>query len=317
MVAFPLDDETVQSSRDAILDQARYRLMLAVKHTGDNMQNIRFFRYEPYKRRNSVPGPPVEVVEFYSYFTAVLASKNDSFLTMALARTEATRAKTFFLSERAVERAAVLREAVGLELEMNEARRMSTTPVMSYLRVVTQYDLMKDSRWKLVNVPLGNGLVYLSTNMLQDLFAALVQGLMVSGIRAIRSAPVPSFMQSLVDEMKVRIPPPPPRKTNSYQYIQRLLEYPIRDGRHRVIWLILTPYFVNVKGLDEAAATDAVLSYIGETKYKRFVRYYVKRAIKNGLLPPSEESLRSKHPDILQVLPKDIFKSEVLKSKPR
>jgi hypothetical protein len=317
MVAFPLDDETVQSSRDAILDQARYRLMLALKHSRDNMQNIRMFRYDSYERRTNRPGPPTDVVEFYSYFTAVLASKNDSGLTMALARTEATRAKKFFLDEKPAGMAAVLREAVGLELEMDAIRRMSNTPAMSYLRVVTQYELTKDSRWKLVNLPLGMGLVYLSTNKLQDLFAALVNGLMVTGIRAVRSTSVPPFMQSLVDEMKQKTPPPPPRRMNQYQYIERLLEYPIKDGRHRVIWLILVPYFVNVKGLDEAAATDAVLSYIGESKYRQFIRYHVKRAIKNGLVPVSEESLRTKHPDVLQVLPKEIFKSEVIKSKPK
>ena len=60
-----------------------------------------------------------------------------------------------------------------------------------------------------------------------------------------------------------------------------------------------------------------MLAYIGETKYRQFVTYNVRRAVRNGLLPPSEQSLRSKHPDILQLLPKEVIRDEIVKRKQR
>jgi len=304
--SIPLDDEVIDLIREPITDQAKYRLTLAIKHAKSDMQNIRQFRYDSYDKRVEEPGPPSDVVEFYSYFTAVLAAKNESYLTLALARTEATRAKTLFLDEKPTEMVGILREAVNLELDLDLDKRFCTSPVMSYLRVATQYELVKDARWQLVNMPLGKGLVYFSINRLQDLFAALVHGLMISGIRALRTAPVPRFVASLVEDMKPLVPLPPPRKQGQYLYIQKLLEHPIKDGRHRVIWLILAPYFTNVKGMDEASATDAILAYIGDSKYKQFIKSNVRRAIKSRLLPPSEQTIRSRHPDILHVLPKEV-----------
>jgi hypothetical protein len=146
-----------------------------------------------------------------------------------------------------------------------------------------------------------------TVNDVRDLFAALVQGLMISGMRSLRSAPVPEFVHSLVEEFRPLIPRPPPRQQNQFDYIRRLLEHPITDGRHRVIWLILAPYFTTVRGMDEASATDAVLSYIGDAKYKQFIRYNVRRALRSGLYPVSEQSVRTKHPDIMAVLPKGVI----------
>ena len=182
-----------------------------------------------------------------------------------------------------------------------------TCPFEKYLGVTTEYELTREARWQLVNMRLSGGLVYFSVNDVRDLFAALVQGLMISGMRSLRSQPVPAFVQSLVDEFRPLIPRPPPRQRTQFDYIGRLLERPITDGRHRVIWLILAPYFTTVKGMDEASAAEAVLSYIGDARYKQFIRYNVRRAMRSGLFQLSEQSIRQKHPDILAVLPKGVL----------
>jgi Primase X len=317
LLTYPLD-EIVRSVYGPILDQARYRLTLAMNNPRFDVQNVRLLGYEPYERRTRDTRNPEDVIEFYSYFVAVLASKNEPFLTLALARTEAARAKTFFIKEPPGQMVALLKEAVGLEMRSEEGAgrggaaggsgyRQITCPFEKYLEVITEYELTREPRWQLVNMRLRGGLVYFSVNDIRDLFAALVQGLMILGMRSLRSAPVPEFVQSLVDEFRPLIPRPPPRQQSQFDYIKRLLEHPITDGRHRVIWLILAPYFTTVKGMDETSATEAVLSYIGDQRYKQFIRYNVRRAIRSGLFPLSESSIKRKHPDIMAVLPKGVL----------
>ena len=314
LVTYPLD-EVVKSVYRPILDQARYRLTLAVKNPTFDVQNVRKLGYQSYERWSGDTKNPEDVIEFYSYFVAVLASKNEPFLTLALARTEAARAKTFFIKEPPQQMIVLLKEAAGLELrvEAGEPRAgaaapsVITCPFEKYLEVTTEYELTREPRWHLVNMRLRGGLVYFTVNDVRDLFAALVQGLMISGMRSLRSAPVPEFVQSLVEEFRPLIPRPPPRQQNQFDYVKRLLEHPITDGRHRVIWLILAPYFTTVRGMDEASATDAVLAYIGDARYKQFIRYNVRRAMRSGLFPLSEQSIRTKHPDIMAVLPKGVL----------
>jgi len=313
LLAYPLD-EVVQSVYKPILAQAKYRVNLAIKNPNFDVQNVRKLNYESYDRWSKDTKSPEDVIEFYSYFVAVLASKNEPFLTFALSRTEAARAKTFFIKEPTAQMAALLKEAAGLELRFDSeaqrgggSRTVITCPFQNYVEVATEYELTREARWKLVNQRLSGGQVYLTVNDVRDLFAALVQGLMTSGMRALRSAPVPEFVQGLVEEFRPLVPRPPPRQQNQFDYIKRLLEHPITDGRHRVIWLILAPYFTTVKGMDEATATEAVLAYIGDTKYKQFIRYNVRRAIRSGLFPLSEQSIRKKHPDIMAVLPKGVL----------
>ena len=313
LVSYPLD-EVVKSVYRPILDQARYRLTLAVKNPNFDVQNVRKLGYQSYERWSKDTKSPEDVIEFYSYFVAVLASKNEPFLTLALARTEAARAKTFFIKEPPKQMIDLLKEAVGLEMKVEagserggDGPAVITSPFEKYLEVTTEYELTREARWKLVNMRLSGGLVYFTVNDVRDLFAALVQGVMISGMRSLRSAPVPEFVHSLVEEFRPLIPRPPPRQQTQFDYIRRLLEHPITDGRHRVIWLILAPYFTTVRGMDEASATDAVLSYIGDTKYKQFIRYNVRRALRSGLYPVSEQSIRSKHPDIMAVLPKGVI----------
>jgi hypothetical protein len=313
LLTYPLD-EVVKSVYRPILDQARYRLSLAVKNPNFDVQNVRKLGYQSYERWSGDTKNPDDVIEFYSYFVAVLASKNEPFLTLALARTEAARAKTFFIKEPPQQMITLLKEAAGLELkvEMGEVRGgggpvVITCSFEKYLEVTTAYELAREPRWHLVNMRLRGGLVYFTVNDVRDLFAALVQGLMISGMRSLRSAPVPEFVQSLVNEFRPLIPRPPPRQQTQFDYIKRLLEHPIADGRHRVIWLILAPYFTTVRGMDEASAADAVLAYIGDARYKQFIRYNVRRAMRSGLFPLSEQSIRQKHPDIVSVLPKGVL----------
>src|SRR5208282_2978139 len=121
---------------------------------------------------------------------------NEPFLTLALARTEAARAHALFVKEKSPQQmTALFNEAAGLKLKVwfeadraGEVRTVITCPFENYLEVATQYELTREPRWHLVNLRLSEGLVYFTVNNVRDLFAALVQGLMISGMRSLRSA---------------------------------------------------------------------------------------------------------------------------------
>jgi hypothetical protein len=48
---------------------------------------------------------------------------------------------------------------------------------------------------------------------------------------------------------------------------------------------------------------------------RRFIEYNVRRARRNGLLPPTFSRLKSEHPDVYGLLPKEVITAEVVKGK--
>jgi hypothetical protein len=73
---------------------------------------------------------------------------------------------------------------------------------------------------------------------------------------------------------------------------------------------VLAPYLVNVKNLEENDAVDRIRAFVaakGETSsMKRFIEYNVKRAKRNGLMPPTLSKLKAEHPDIYSLLPREV-----------
>ena len=47
-----------------------------------------------------------------------------------------------------------------------------------------------------------------------------------------------------------------------YQYIAKLLLRPVKDGRHRILWLVIAPYVANILKLTREQALNAVESYL-------------------------------------------------------
>ena len=96
--------------------------------------------------------------------------------------------------------------------------------------------------------------------------------------------------------------------------MEDLLKHPVSDGRHRLVWLVLAPYLVNVKKVENEEAIERIRGFVsvaGETgDMKRFVEYNVRRARRNGLLPPTFSTLKTEHPDVYWLLPKEVLASE-------
>jgi hypothetical protein len=93
-----------------------------------------------------------------------------------------------------------------------------------------------------------------------------------------------------------------------YNYIAKLLISPLSDGRHRVIWLILAPYLVNVLKLNPKDAYDILEQYIQsckkikDTDVSNNIDYYINYARYTKLMPPKLDTIKQKFPDLYNII---------------
>jgi len=94
----------------------------------------------------------------------------------------------------------------------------------------------------------------------------------------------------------------------SYSWIEKLLTTPIPDVRHRTVNLILAPYLVNVKKLDEETAVKVIIEYIERCKLVNpntrindsYIKYQCRYAKTRGLRPLSASRARDLLADIVE-----------------
>ena len=274
-----------------VLRQAESRLLGAVKR-------------QRYERHIS------ELIEFSSFFVSALIASQDQFLGQKFAEMESGAAKDFFATERVQNKPEILKDCFEIKLSPSEvAAYVYSIPVVDYLRAITKFEL-RSQRWKLVNRPLEKGVVYLTENDANDLFGDLSEKMIYSGVKNLRKVTFPKQLVGIRERIVPYLPPQKVKSGRGYLYIEELLAHPVSDGRHRLTWLVLAPYLVNVKNLEERDAVDRIRTFVaakGETSsMKRFIEYNVKRAKRNGLMPPTFMKLKSEHPDIYALLPREI-----------
>ena len=261
-----------------------------------------------------------ELVEFSSFFAAALVASQDPVLTSRFSKKEGERAKEFFLREEPKAKAEIMGECFGTApslVEVADGRAGYSMPFERYLSLVSKYELTKNPKWKLARQELDSGTVYMSDNMLNDLFGDSALAAIAEGVRNLRRGQFPRQLLGVKVDVMQYVPSPKPRTNKGYLYVEDLLAHPVSDGRHRLVWLVLAPYLVNVKKLDDETAIERIRAFVaaaGETSaMKRFVEYNVRRARRNGLLPPTFSTLKTEHPDIYWLLPKEVVAGEAAK----
>jgi hypothetical protein len=270
-------------------------------------------RYEPHMS---------ELVEFSSFFAAALVASQDPVLASRFSKKEAERAKAFFVREKPRGKARAFAECFGVSFaaaDPGDGRATYDVPFEGYLSAVSKYELGKNPRWKLARQELDRGTVRVSDNLLNDLFGDCALAAIAEGVRNLRRAAFPKQLLAVKTEVLQYVPSPRPKTGKGYLYVETLLEHPVSDGRHRITWLILAPYLVNVKKLDDAEAIERIRRFVaaaGETSaMRRFIEYNVRRARRNGLLPPTYSTLKTEHPDICWLLPKEVQAEESARGK--
>lgn len=257
-----------------------------------------------------------------TFFAAALVASQDSVLASKFSKKEAERAKGFFREEKPGNKVIVMAECFGPTFqatEVGDGRASYTIPFEGYLSLVSKYELAKNPGWKLVRQDFEGGTVGMSDNKLNDLFGDCALAAIAEGVRNLRKAPLPKQLSGVKAEVIQYVPSPRPKTKKGYLYVETLLEHPVSDGRHRITWLILAPYLVNIKKLDDEEAIERIRRFVaaaGETSaMRRFIEYNVRRARRNGLLPPTFSTLKTEHPDVYWLLPKEVIAEEPAKGK--
>jgi hypothetical protein len=293
--SIPVEDGL--ASRE-VVGQAEARLFSALGRTS----------YEPHIS---------ELIEFSSFFAAALVASQESYLASKFSKKEAERAKEYFTREDGREKPRIVAECFGAVLQRveEEPGRMSYAMAFeNYLALVTRHTLTRTAKWKLVRQALSGGTVLLSENLLNDLFSECAQNAILEGVKNLRKGLFPKQLMNARDAVMRYVPVQKPKTGKGYMYVEDLLKHPVADGRHRLVWLVLAPYLVNVKKLENDEAIERIRAFVsvaGETRdLKRFVEYNVRRAKRNGLLPPTLSTLKTEHPDLYWLLPKEVQASE-------
>jgi hypothetical protein len=260
-------------------------------------------RYEPHIS---------ELIDFTSFFVVALVASQDSYLAQRFAKKEGERARKLFAGEKPVDKASVFGKCTGLRLDQIDSNYYGyRVRVEGYLQFVTRLELTKLGKWQLVNQALSEGVVYFTENRLNDLFGDASEQIIKEGVANLKRTPFPRQLMALRDKILPYLPPQRIRTARGYLYIEDLIKHPVADGRHRLTWLVLAPYLVNVKKLGESEAVEIIQSFVagvGETRpMKRFIEYNVRRSKRNGLLPPTLRTLRSQHPDLYSLIPSEIL----------
>jgi hypothetical protein len=281
-----------------VLDQTENRLLSSLGRV----------KYEPHMS---------ELIEFSSFFAAALVASQDSALATRFSKKEAELAKQYFVKEGPSEKLVVMSECFGAqfrEADGGDGRPRYSIPFAEYLSLISKYELAKSSKWKLARQALEGGVVFVSDNLLNDLFGDCAQAAVAEGVKNLRRALFPKQLIEIRDKVMQYIPAQRAKTGKGYLYVEDLLKHPVTDGRHRLVWLVLAPYLVNVKKVDDEEAIDKIRSFVsvgGETRdLKRFVEYNVRRARRNGLLPPTFSTIKAEHPDIYSLLPKEVLLAE-------
>jgi hypothetical protein len=97
------------------------------------------------------------------------------------------------------------------------------------------------------------------------------------------------------------------KKSRRYEWVEKIIEKGLPDGRKRFILYVLSAYLVNVKGLSEEEAIQVVQEFLENScrnhgncgkVYESFIRGDLQRVKSKGLKPTTLEKLREKDPDL-------------------
>ncbi len=248
------------------------------------------------------------LIEFVSFFASAFIASQDSFLASKFANREAAMARSYFLKESSETKIRLMDICFGIKL--SAGGRYYVLPFEHYLERTCRFNIIRLQKWKLGRQDLISGLVYLNENKLSDLFTDCTKSLISEGVANLKRGVFPRQLEELRKKVLSFIPKKKLPSSGKYSYIEELLRHPVYDGRHRLVWLVLAPYLVNIKGVDDSQAIDIIRNYVsvaGESgDMKRFIEYNVRRARKNGLMPPTLTTLRNEHPDLFALLPPEV-----------
>lgn len=177
----------------------------------------------------------------------------------------------------------------GIELSLEN--RVYVVPFYQYVMAEPK----ANREYSLLHQQLDKGMVYLTKNKMIRLLEECAKKAILKGLPIERR-----YLPKEIIEASQKIPVPKPKIRQGiggagFEWIEKLIEIPLPDFRHRAVNLILAPYFANVKNLTEEQAVAATMEYINKCKAlnpqtditESYVKYQVAYAKRRGLKPYS------------------------------
>jgi hypothetical protein len=133
---------------------------------------------------------------------------------------------------------------------------------------------------------------------------------------------IPTLQKHYIEPVEVATPvagddraPSKAGKSRRYDWVEKIIERGLSDGRKRFILYVLSAYLVNVKGLSEEEALQVVQEFLENScrnhgrcdkVYESFICGDLRRVRSKGLRPMSLEKLREKDPELYSIVEKAI-----------
>jgi hypothetical protein len=230
----------------------------------------------------------------YVYARMLLSAMKRQYLITIFADSEARRATEALRGGPQANLMKVSRElGLGMALAKDGTMEMSVSEFLRYASA------REDSPYKLASQRLSKGVVNMDSAT-----AAGVVGFAIAK-HVVKGLPIPQkeLPKAVIEESKeVRIAPSAlqpalgmPTGSRVTYWIERLMQTPIPDCRHRTVNLILAPYLVNVKGISPEKASSMIMDYINKCKTiephtnitDRYIQYQCNYAKNKGIRPMS------------------------------
>ncbi len=229
----------------------------------------------------------------YVYARMLLSAMKKPYLTRVFASAEAKRA-TEALRTDSTECALKLAGELGLGLSVAKDGLLGIK-MAEFLRYAAAED---NSEYRLANQRLEKGVVLMDSSTAAGVVGLAALKYVEKGL-PIQIKDLPKAVIEVAPTVKVGTAAPQaqtaPVGARTTYWIERLLQTPIPDCRHRTVNLILAPYLINVKGLTPEKAASMILDYINKCKTiephtnitDRYIQYQCNYAKAKGIRPMS------------------------------
>ncbi|MGC8688347.1 MAG: DNA primase noncatalytic subunit PriX [Candidatus Micrarchaeia archaeon] len=158
----------------------------------------------------------------------------------------------------------------------------------------------RDEEYALANMQVSKGLVMLDKHLAIKILEVSIARYISSEL-TIKQDNIPKAIVNAAKNIKLPVKNIEYKVEGKRGWIDKLLEIPIADCRHRTVNLILAPYLVNVRGLDVEKASNIISKYIQlcktvnpDTKIDdRYIKYQCEYAKKHSMKPLSLKRARA------------------------
>ncbi len=229
----------------------------------------------------------------YIYARMLLSAVYAPWIASAFAKAEASRALECLAQESPADFARI---AVRLGVDLLENREVFSMRFEDFL----EYS-RPSNELKLIRQRLSEGFVYMDRQRAAKVVGIKVEREVIKNLPIERRYLYPevlAYSKTLkIPEHKIKIPRSNGSDGAKYAWIEKLLDKPIPDVRHRTVNLILAPYLTNVKGLGVNEAAEVIREYIERCKQiepntnvnQTYIAYQCRYAKEKGMKPLSLE----------------------------